>query len=72
VVLNRKTPRKDPMAVLWAASHRNVLTQVARECDVTPQFCHYVLYGQRKSKDGRVERQLKKHGAPVKWAGNAV
>jgi hypothetical protein len=43
-----------------------MLTEVARECDVTPQFVHYCLYGQRRSKDGKVERALKLLGAPVK------
>jgi hypothetical protein len=62
----RIPPRKDPMAILWAANNRNMLTEVARECDVTPQFVHYCLYGQRRSKDGKVERALKLLGAPVK------
>ena len=61
--------RKDPMVVLWASSHRNVLTQVARQFKVTPQFCHMVLYSKRKSKDYRIERALKELGAPIKWRG---
>ncbi len=64
--MEKKPPRKDPMAILWAHGHRNALTQVADRLGVTPQFCHYVLYGQRKSKDGRVERALRELGAPVK------
>jgi hypothetical protein len=62
----RATPRKDPMAILWASSNRNALTLIARECGCTPQFVHYVLYGLRHSKDGRIERALKALGAPVK------
>lgn len=60
-------PRKNPMAILWASAHRNTLTEVAKQCGVTPQFCHYVLYGMRRSKDGKVERLLRELGAPVKW-----
>lgn len=59
--------RKDPMAILWASSHRNSLTEVAKTCGVTPQFVHYCLYGTRRSKDGKVERLLKELGAPVRW-----
>ena len=62
-----EAPRKNPMAILWASSHRNVLTEIAREVNCTPQFVHYVLYGQRRSKDGRIERLLRARGAPVQW-----
>lgn len=63
---DRKPVRKDPMAILWAAANRNALTEIAGACDCTPQFVHYVLYAQRRSKDGRVERMLRDMGAPVK------
>jgi len=59
--------RKDPMLILWASAHRNVLTQIAEEVGCTPQFCHYVLYGLRKSRDYRVERRLRELGAPIRW-----
>ncbi len=62
---DRTKVRKDPLAILWVSSHRNSLTEVAGKCHCTPQFVGYVLYGQRKSKDGRVERLLKELGAPV-------
>jgi hypothetical protein len=65
-MINRN-PRKDPMVVLWAAAHRNALTEVAKKFDVTPQFCHMVLYARRKSRDGRIERALKEMGAPLKF-----
>ena len=58
-------PRKDPMAVLWVSSHRSILASIARQYKVTPQFVHYVLYGRRKSADGRIERALRESGAPV-------
>ncbi len=63
----RAVPRKDPMAILWASSHRNAMTEIAGELHVTPQFVHMVLYARRRSADGRVERALKALGAPVKW-----
>ena len=58
--------RKDPMAILWLNANRNVLAEVAREFKVTPQFCHYVLYGMRRSEGGRIERALRERGAPIK------
>jgi hypothetical protein len=60
-------PRKDPMCILWASEHRNVLTEIADQCDVTPQFVHMVLYRYRKSRDGKVERALRERGAPLSW-----
>lgn len=64
---DRPMPRKDPMAILWAAAHRNTLTAIADEVGVTPQFVSMCLYGRRKSKDGRIERKLRELGAPVKF-----
>jgi hypothetical protein len=55
------------MCILWASEHRNVLTEIADQCDVTPQFVHMVLYRYRKSKDGKVERALRERGAPLSW-----
>ncbi len=65
---DRVVPRKDPMAILWASSHRNALTEIAKRFNVSPQFCHMILYAKRRSKDGRIERALKELGAPVKWS----
>jgi len=67
-MINRN-PRKDPMIVLWASAHRNVLSELARQFNVTPQFCHMVLYAHRKSRDGRIERALRELGAPIKFQG---
>ena len=50
---------------LWVAENRKALTEVAETCGVSPQFVHMVLYGRRKSGDGKVERELKKMGAPI-------
>ncbi len=63
----RAVPRKDPMAILWASSHRNAMTEIAKRLHVTPQFVHMVLYARRRSEDGRVEMALKEMGAPVRW-----
>ncbi len=62
----RAAPRKDPLAILWAASHRNVLTKIADQMGVSPQFVSMCLHGRRRSKDGRIERKLRELGAPVK------
>ncbi len=62
----RTSPRKDPMAILWAAAHRNIMTEIADQVGCTPQFVSMCLYGRRKSKDGRIERKLRALGAPVR------
>lgn len=51
----------------WVARNRGQLSRIAREVvpEVTPQFVHLVLRGRRKSGDGRVEKMLRKVGAPV-------
>ncbi len=64
----RASPRKDPLAILWAANNRNALTEIANRMGTSPQFVSMVLHRRRKSKDGRVERALREMGAPVKNA----
>ena len=63
---DRDETRKDPAAILWTAANRNAMTEIAKQCDVTAQFVSLVLYGRRKSKDGKVERLLRAKGAPIK------
>jgi hypothetical protein len=58
--------KKDPKAILWVAANRNALSNIAEQCGCTPQFVGYVLYQQRRSRDGKVERLLRELGAPVK------
>jgi hypothetical protein len=53
-------------AVVWVAEHRGKLSQIAKEARVSAQFAHQVLRGLRKSKDGNVERILRREGAPVR------
>lgn len=62
----RTVPRKNPLAILWAAAHRNALTEIADRMGTSPQFVSMVLHGKRKSKDRRVERALREMGAPIK------
>jgi hypothetical protein len=59
-------PRKDPMAILWVAANRSALTEVAKQCGCSVQFVSYVLYGRKRSGDGKVERLLRELGAPIK------
>ena len=59
-----KHTRKEAIA-LWMAANWGALTRIAGRLKVTPQFVHQVLRGQRKSRNGRVERQLKDLGAPI-------
>jgi hypothetical protein len=56
--------------VLWVSGNRGVTSEIARSLTqkgtkVTPQFVHQVLYGQRKSTNGVVERALRAAGAPL-------
>lgn len=62
---DRDEKRKDPMAILWASSHRSKMAGIAKDLGVSSQFVSMVLYGRRRSKDGRIERALKELGAPV-------
>jgi len=64
--VDRTKIRKDPRAILWVAANRSALTAIAEQCKCTPQFVGYVLYSQRRSKDGKIERLLRELGAPVK------
>ncbi len=64
---DRPVPRKDPMAILWASSHRSSMAGIAKSHGVSSQFVSMVLYRRRKSKDGRIERALRELGAPVEW-----
>lgn len=54
-------------ALTWVANNRGVMTQIARKVAprVSPQFVHLVLRGKRSSRDGQIERMLRKAGAPV-------
>lgn len=50
---------------LWIARNRTVLTRVGKKLKVSTQFVSMVLYGKRESEGGRVERELRKEGAPL-------
>lgn len=53
--------------IIWLAQNRGMLSKVAKlmRPPVTPQFVSQVVRGVRKSKDGKVERILRSHGAPI-------
>ena len=59
---------RDKRVAVWVAEHRGAITEIAKmiKPPVSPQFVQMVLKGKRKSKDGMVERELKKRGAPVR------
>jgi hypothetical protein len=63
---NDAAVKKDPQAILWVHTHRSVLTIIAARCGVSAQFVGYVLYGQRRSRDGMIERLLREAGAPLR------
>ncbi len=60
------TKTKEAM-IIWLANNRGVLSKIAEEMrpKVTPQFVGQVCRGTRKSKDGKIERILRTHGAPL-------
>ena len=53
--------------IVWLAQNRGVLTSISKQVHpaVTPQYVSQVVRGLRKSKDGKIERLLKSHGAPI-------
>ena len=53
------------MQTIWVSHNRTLLTEIAKEARVSPQFVHQIFRGKRRSSDGRVERLLKKAGAPI-------
>lgn len=48
----------------WLVDRPGIITQVANELGVSQPFVSDVFYGRRTSRGGRVERKLKKLGAP--------
>lgn len=59
---------QDEVAAQWVARNRGKLSEIANQVRprVSSQFVHLVLRGKRKSSDGRVERLLRREGAPLK------
>lgn len=51
--------------LIWRGRHHGILTLIAQEIGVSPQFVHLVLRGERSSTGGRVERLLRAYGAPL-------
>ncbi len=50
---------------LWLRRNRGVLSKIARELEITPEFVRQVLYHRHiKSNDSRVEQALLEAGAP--------
>lgn len=52
-------------AAIWVMQNRGVLSRIAAQLEVTPQFVHMVLMGKRKSGNNVVEGALRKCGAPL-------
>lgn len=52
----------------WVKQHRGALSKIANSVKprVSPQFVSQVLSGEKRSKDGRVERLLRDMGAPLR------
>lgn len=53
--------------ILWVQRNRGVIKEVAEMVRpvVTPAYVSMVAHGKKKSRDGRVERELRKKGAPL-------
>lgn len=63
----KKLTIRGKSAAVWVAENRGALSRIARAVrpPVTIQFVHLILRGERKSKNGHVERELRKLGAPL-------
>lgn len=48
----------------WVLENPGKIAEVVKECSVSRQMVHLVLYNKRKSKNGAVERALKRRQAP--------
>lgn len=55
----------DPEIARWVAENPGAMREIAESCRCDRSFVSKVLHGQRKSKDGAVERELKDRGAPI-------
>lgn len=64
----RLSKQQSDAIIVWVAGNRNKLTKIANDPRVnkSPQFVHMVSRGQRKSKDGVIERLLREAGAPIR------
>jgi hypothetical protein len=60
------TKTKEAM-IVWLAQNRGILTKIAAlaKPPVTGQFVGQIARGIRKSIDGKIERMLRSHGAPL-------
>jgi hypothetical protein len=58
--------------ILWLRAHRGILSLVGRKTGYTPQFVRLVFWGERRSKDGRIERMLRRHEASMTQARRRV
>lgn len=48
----------------WVLDNPGKIAEIVAECKVSRQMVHLVLYGDRKSSNGAVERALKRRQAP--------
>lgn len=64
IVPMAKSPAEQ-RAAIWVMQNRGVLSRIAVQLEVTPQFVHMVLMGKRKSGNNVVEGALRKCGAPL-------
>jgi hypothetical protein len=60
-----KTTQAQIEKILWLRAHRGILSLVGRKTGYTPQFVRLVYWGERRSKDGSVERSLRRHEASM-------
>jgi hypothetical protein len=56
-----------PELILWIAQNRGLLSKIAKALKpaITPQYVSQIARGQKKSKDGGVERKLRESGWPM-------
>jgi hypothetical protein len=49
---------------VWLITHRGHLREVAEHFGVSRVMVTHVLHGRRRSRDGRIERELARRGVP--------
>jgi hypothetical protein len=55
---------KKKKQIVWVYENPGLLTRIAREMSCTQPFVSRVLYGDKRSRDGRIEEKLAELGAP--------
>jgi hypothetical protein len=62
---NDRITLPDVLKTMWLRANKGVLSEVAKELDVSPQFVRMVYWRLRTGR--RVADRLRQRGAPIEW-----